>query len=109
MPHKDNPGLRKLIATLQQQREYKDIASQLAAGRRQRNSVNLWKINKLARSNESIVVPGKVLSEGELTKPVKVFAWQFSHRSKEKIAQAGGAALPLEEILKSKEKARIVV
>ncbi len=106
-----NPELQKLISELGKQKEgfYRDLARHLSKAGRKRSSVNLRKISKVAGNSKSIAVPGKVLSEGELEKPVKVYAWRFSQKSKEKITKTGGSALPLSKLLESKEKARIVV
>ena len=64
---------------------WKSIASNLEKSTRQRRKVNLSKINKLTKENEIIIVPGKVLGSGNLTKKVTVAAFQFSDTAKDKI------------------------
>jgi large subunit ribosomal protein L18e len=50
-----------------------------------------------------IVVPGKVLSQGEITKKVQVAAINFSKKAKEKLEKAGCETLSIKElILKNK-------
>jgi len=70
---------------------WKRIAKELEAPRRRRRKVNLYRINKTIRDNEIALVPGKVLSLGELHKKVTVAAYQFSGNAKEKINHIGKA------------------
>ena len=65
------------------------LAKDLNKPSRQRRSVNVYKINKYAREGEVIVVPGKVLSVGELSKNVEVAAFSFSDSAREKIHKMG--------------------
>ena len=46
-----------------------------------------------------MVIPGKVLSQGEITKK-KIIALNFSKKAKEKIEKAGGKALSILEEIK---------
>ena len=64
---------------------------------------NIYKINKTTRDGETAIVPGKVLSEGELTKKITVAAWQFSEKAKEKINKVG-KAVSIKELIKKNPK-----
>ena len=107
---KTHPRLAKLIETLKELalKEnapiWKRIAKELNKPTRQRIVVNLMKINKYVNENEIALVPGKVLSMGELTKKLTVAAFQFSERAKEKIIKSGGKALTIEELIKQNPK-----
>ena len=68
-------------------------------GSRRRRVVNLSRIQRFAKENESIIIPGKVLSTGDLSKKVNVTALSFSESAKEKIKKAGGSAQEIREIL----------
>lgn len=85
------------------------IADRLEKPRRKKNEVNVGAIGNAAEKNESVVVPAKVLGGGEITKPVKIYAWKFSAEAKNKIAKAGGKCLPLSDIMKSKENVKLIV
>ncbi|HIQ49870.1 MAG TPA: 50S ribosomal protein L18e [Nanoarchaeota archaeon] len=105
-----NPLLRKLIEDLRT-RGYKEkipflikIADELSRQRRRRVEVNVGKINRLCKENETIIVPGKVLGYGILTKPVTVAAWKFSKQAMEKIKSAGGKTLTIEELVAKNPK-----
>ena len=61
--------------------------------------INISKIDKYAKDKETIVVPGAVLGNGNITKKVKVAALRFSQSAKEKLLNAGCEVLTLEELL----------
>lgn len=67
---------------------WKKIAEILSSPRRKRMNVNIEKINKEAKIGETIVVPGKVLSQGDIDKKIKIVAVNFSEKAKEKLLKA---------------------
>ncbi len=105
-----NVHLQELIVALKKEAItsqaplWKRLAEELESSTRQRRVVNLYKISKYARDNETIVVPGKVLATGDLTKKLSVAAWSFSSSAKEKIQKAKGEALGIGELLKRNPK-----
>jgi len=64
--------------------------------------VNVGHLERLARAQQTILVPGKLLAEGRLTKPLTVAALHYSAAARDKIHSAGGTTLSIEELLKSK-------
>jgi len=105
---KTNPELVKTIIEAKKKEKWLGIASILSSPRIKRLDVNLDKINKEAKEGEVIVVPGKVLSEGELSKKIKVVAFSFSEKAKEKIANAKGETLTIIEEIKKNPEAKNV-
>lgn len=81
-------SLRKLSIE-QKVNIWKRIASDLEKPSRQRRIVNLSKIDQYAKENETVIVPGKVLGNGELSKSVTVAAFSFSEQAKDKISKKG--------------------
>ena len=65
---------------------WKRVAKELERPTRKQREVNIWKINKVTKDNDTIIVPGKVLGEGELDHKVSVAAYQFSEGAKAKIS-----------------------
>lgn len=98
-----NYQLQSLIAELElkarQSNFWKAIVENLLKPTRQRRIVNVYKIDKFAQDGETIIVPGKVLSVGELHKKVNVAAMTFSAEAKQKIINAKGRALSIQELL----------
>jgi len=105
-----NPYLKKLIEDLKKRAFesdtpiWKDVAEKLDKPRRRRIEINLSDIERNAEKNDFVVVPGVVLSSGELTKPVNIAAWRFSGTAEEKIKKAKGNCLTIEELVKEKPK-----
>jgi large subunit ribosomal protein L18e len=102
---KTNPRLASLISLLKNtSREnevnlWRDIADRLEAPSRNYAEVNLSKINRYATNGETILVPGKVLGSGILDLSVKVAALNFSQSASEKIRQADGECMSIEELI----------
>ena len=107
-----NPLLRDLIGELkkrgneQEVNLWKRIALDLERPTRQRRAVNLSRINRHTKENEVVVVPGKVLSVGEIDHKINVAAFNFSALAKEKILKAHGKALSIDELMKLNPKGK---
>jgi large subunit ribosomal protein L18e len=92
---KTNPRLRRLIADLKSVSRdgggdvWGDVAERLEKPRRTHAEVNLGRIERYARDDETVVVPGKVLGSGALRKDVTVAAVDFSGSAETKIQQVG--------------------
>ncbi len=103
---KTNPRVIRLIDELKRvAREtdaaiWRDIARRLEKPRRNYAEVNLSKINRYSEANDTIVVPGKVLSAGTLTKPVTIAALGFSKKAYDKIG-AVGKGISIEDLMRA--------
>lgn len=92
---KTNPRLHSLIAELKSTSRETDadvwsaVADRLEKPRRTHAEVNLGRIERYAREDELVVVPGKVLGSGTLQKEVTVAAVDFSSTAETKIDQVG--------------------
>lgn len=86
---------------------WKRIATDLEKPTRQRRIINVFKINQYANANETIIVPGKVLGSGELTKKVVVAAYNFSDSAYEKI-KSKGEAISINELMRKNPKGQKV-
>lgn len=102
---KSNPVLTSLIHDLKKQANeknaniWKDIAKRLEKSSKNWPEVNLYKISKNVNEKETALIPGKVLSTGDLTKKITVAAWNFSEKAEEKIKKAGGTSLTIKELM----------
>lgn len=85
---------------------WKRIATDLSKPSRQRRVVNLSRINKFTKENDVIVVPGKVLSVGDIDHKLEIAAYQFSDTAKAKIESAKGKIITIPEMLKSNPKGK---
>jgi len=110
--NKTNPELNTLIHELKKNADendspiWKDIALRLEKPLNNWPVVNLNRINKHINEKETALIPGKVLSDGNLTKKVSIAAWSFSETAKEKIQKAGSKYMSIEELLKNNPKGK---
>ena len=97
----------KKLSTKEKVNIWKRIAKDLEKPTRQRRKANIFKIDKYTRKDETVIVPGKILSEGELTNKITVAAWEFSDKAREKINKVG-KAISIKELMKSNPKGKKV-
>jgi large subunit ribosomal protein L18e len=107
---KTNPRLASLISLLKTtSREnevnvWRDIADRLEAPSKNYAEVNLSKINRYAANGETIIVPGKVLGSGMLEMSVRIAALNFSESASEKIREAQGECMSIEQLISANPK-----
>ena len=107
---KTNSELVKTIIAAKKNENWLDVASILSGSKKNRANINLEKINKEAKENETIVVPGKVLSVGEINKQIKIAAINFSAKAKEKLLKSKSEVFSiLEEIKKNPEAKEVKI
>ncbi len=108
-----NPQLKALIIELQRLSRsqkvnlWKRVAEDLGKPTRKRREADLIRINRYTRDSEIALVPGKVLSTGELNKKIKVAAFKFSEKAMAKINKIG-KALTIEQLMKENPKGKNV-
>lgn len=111
---KTNPKLQELVRELKKKsieekvKIWKRIASDMEKSTRSRRVVNLSKINRYTKENETIVVPGKVLGSGTLNHKLKIAAYSFSNGAEEKIKEAGAESMSIEELMQKNSKGKNV-
>jgi len=86
-----NPVLIETIELLEEQDApvWKEVAENLGKVNRQRPEVNLSDIERSTEEGDVVVVPGKVLGSGRLTKEVTVAAFSASSSAKNKVNEEG--------------------
>lgn len=99
-------GLKRLSLE-QGVRLWKRVATDLEKSSRRRRVVNVFKLDQYTKDGDIVVVPGKVLGEGEFTKKVTVAAYRFSEDAKAKIAKSG-KAISIDELMKQNPKGQKV-
>jgi large subunit ribosomal protein L18e len=103
---KGNPELVRVIHDLRRAARanhaplWASVADRLERARHQTVPVNVGQLDRIARPEETVVVPGKVLSQGDLSKRLTVAAFAYSVEARTKIHAAGGTALTLHDLLK---------
>ncbi|MFC1723853.1 50S ribosomal protein L18e [Nanoarchaeota archaeon] len=106
-----NQHLRILIAELRKKAIaesaplWKRLASDLEKPTRSRRAVNLSRINRFTKENETIIVPGKVLASGSVDHKLTVAAYSFSQGALEKLKKQNCSVILLDDFIKNPPKA----
>lgn len=98
----------KKLAINKERKLWKVIATELQKPTRQRRVINLYKIDKSTRDGETVIVPGKVLSLGSVSKAITVAALSFSQGAREKIVAQGGKAISINQMMKDNPDAKMM-
>jgi len=82
------------------------VADILSKSSRKRPAVNLSKISRYSEEGGIVVVPGKVLGSGTLSKRVTVAAFSFSETALNKIKASGSRGITIRDLLKENPEGR---
>jgi large subunit ribosomal protein L18e len=98
--------LLEKAAVERKQAIWKTVAEILEKPARQRVSVNLSKLERLAKKfkGKTFLVPGKILASGILNEKISVAALGYSGNARKKIIAMHGKAVSIAELLQAKEK-----
>lgn len=106
--NKTDPNLVSLIFDLKKiSREngaeiWRDIALRLEKPRCNWAEVNLSKLERYTNEGDFVVVAGKVLGAGAISKKVTVAAYNFSDSAMKAIVEAGGEGITIKELIQMK-------
>jgi len=80
-----NPEIVETIFLAKKNKNWLKIADILSRPRRKKSILNLDQIDNQTKEGDTIVVPGKVLGEGNVTKKLRIVALQFSEEARKKL------------------------
>lgn len=110
LKRKTNSDLVETIIACKKHKNWVEVASIISGPRRKQIHINLEELDKKLKEGDKIVIPGKVLSLGEINKKINVIALSFSEKAKEKLLKSKCKALSiLEEIKKNPEAKGITI
>lgn len=100
--HKNNSELEQTARAALKHERWKKVAQFVSGSTRKYSSVNLLDIDSLTKAGDTVVIVGKVLGEGDLTKKVRICALSFSATAREKMKKTKSEAVSvLDEITKN--------
>lgn len=102
---KMNPELRETIFLAIKHKPWAGLAKTLSAPTRAKVSLNLSEIDSKTKAGDTVVVPGKILSLGDLTKKVKICALSISANAKTKLKATKSEFATVKSEIKSNPKA----
>ena len=103
---KGNKEIVETILSAKSNQNWYRIAELLSAPKRTHVSINIGEIAEGAKPEDVIVVPGKVLSQGDIDKKLKIVALSFSEKAKEKLSSAGCKISTIIQEIKSNPEAK---
>jgi len=98
---KTNSELVETIILSKKNSAWIKVAEILSGSRRNSRSFNLHEIDDLSKEGDTVVIPGKVLSEGEISKKIRVVAKGFSEKAREKLLKSKTPIAFIEEEIKT--------
>jgi len=107
---KSNIELISLIRSLQRQsseqnvRIWKRIADDLGKSTRRQRVVNLVTLAESTKENEIVIIPGKLLGNGELKHKLTIAAWKVSASAKDKLSTSGAKLITIPDLMNENPK-----
>lgn len=102
---KTNPAIVALVAHAKKQPAWLALARFLSGPSKNYSFYNLNQIDKHAKEGDTILVPGKVLGSGDLTKKVVIVALSISSSAKEKLKKTKSEFIHIADEIKKNPKA----
>jgi len=106
LKRKTNPLLLETILAAKKNEKWLGVAGILSGPRKNRKNVNLSELNKNYKEGDVVVIPGKILSMGELNKKMKIVALSFSEYAREKILKSGSKVSTILDEIKLNPEAK---
>jgi len=103
--NKTNPEVVETLMLIKKNDVWNNISRYVSGPRRKYSSVSLKKIEEQSSEGDTIIIIGKVLGNGALTKKIRICAMGFSESAREKIKLSKSEAVSLSEELKKNKKA----
>lgn len=101
---KTNPEVSETLSLALKNTAWEKIATLVSGPARKYSSVNLDQIDKETKLADTVVIVGKVLSKGTLSKKVRICALSFSEAALEKIKESKSEAVSIADEIKKNPK-----
>ena len=102
---KTNSSLVSTLVLAKKQAAWSDIAHKLSGPTRKHASVNLDAIDEITKEGDTVVVLGKVLGTGNVSKKVRVCALHFSSSARTKLKDVKAEIVSIADEIKKNPKA----
>lgn len=104
LSRKTHPELIETISSIIKNPAWNEVAKILSGPTRKFSAINLSGIDENTKVGDTILIPGKVLSGGTLSKKIRVVALSFSESAKEKAAASKSELVTIKEEIKKNPK-----
>ncbi len=103
---KYNPDLVETILKAKKHEKWQRVAGLLSLPRKLKIEKNLDEIDKESKEADTIIVPGKVLGNGEISKRIRIAAVSFSKESIRKLKEKKCEIVSLKKEIEINPEAR---
>ena len=79
---------------------WRALRKELAGSRTNRREINVGKLAGITKSDDVVVIPGKVLGTGTLGHKLTICAFSISENAAKKVLTAGGKVVTFEDLIK---------
>jgi len=102
---KTNPDLEETVRLSIKNQAWNKIAQILSGPTRKQSAVNLFQLDKATKEGDTVVIPGKILATGNLTKKIKICALSISDLAKTRLKESKSEFTLLRKEIKDNPKA----
>jgi len=105
IPRKMDKYIVDTVFAAKRSKKWNKIAQIVSSSKRKYSKVNLGRIEKESHDGDVLIIPGKVLGSGVLTKKIKICALHFSSSAIEKIKNSKSEAIKIIDEIKKNPNA----
>ena len=87
-------------------RIWRDLERRLSAPRSNKSEVNIGKLANITKDGETVAIAGKLLGSGSIGHRLTVYALSISEQAANKITQAGGKLISVDDLIQRHPKGR---
>ena len=102
---KTNPEVKATILAAARNPQWIKYSKILSFPTRKHLAVNLSDIDKKASTADTILVPGKILSQGTITKKIRICSFSISKSAKDKLKETKSEWVPIIKEIKENPRA----
>ena len=102
---KTNPAIAEVTRAALKNTAWAKVAQMLSGPTRLYSSVNLSQIDKETKAGDTVVIIGKILAKGSLTKKLRLCALSISKSAESRLSETKSQFVPLIEEINKNPKA----
>lgn len=103
--NKTNPQIIEIVRLALKQKAWHTIAQAVSNSTKNYSSVNLKEIERQTKMGDIVIVIGKVLSSGNLTKKIRICSLGISKEAREKLKESKSEFASIADEIKKNPKA----
>ncbi len=113
----ENPTVKEWYITIEKSIDKKDkekdnktnINLLKLLNKRKHIKVNLWKLNKYSKQDDNLIVPGKVLSVGNIDHKITICAIDFSELALQRLKKSDSNIIKIDQAINKTGNIKIII